>query len=307
VSAQEPPSDDYLVSEEGRRFRVRFDPASRIWAGVSGAFGNSPGGAITATLELDVGVGYRAVYTWGQGQDEIIWRLDNRWVAGRLWPLHTPVEGVPGLDMALYSVSMHRHDESPRIVLPMSPPVSVPFPFDIGIEIEMGRVFVPAYLPISMTNGANGEGVPMVRVGVLRASAFLDPWRSGRPGRSLEIGVGARYDVEPTGSPTLAEPRMLHRVAPGTAASLRFRFQTDDGLLTLDGRGDFIPHWTSESTWRFMALGSARIERTLLAINDQPISAYFDGSYRHTPESVHTQASDDVRLSAGVAFNISLK
>jgi hypothetical protein len=302
AAAEEP--SDYAVSEEGRRFRVRFDPASRIWAGASVATEGRVQTGVGATLEVDLGIRYRAVYTWGKGIDQIIWQMDHRWIAGRLWPLRREVMGVPGLEMALYGASLHRHDESPSIVLPLSPPVGVPFPFDVGFEMELGRVFVPAYLPVS---AADGSGLPMLRVGVLRATAFVDPWRSGRPGRSLEIGVGARYEIEPYANPTLEDPLIVHRVAPGTAGSVRFRYQTDDGLLTLDARGDVLPHWNTEGSWKLMALVSARVERTLLAINDQPITAYVDGGYRRTPETSRTEAADDLRLSVGLAFGLSLR
>ena len=84
--AEEPPGGDYLVSEEGHPFRVRFDPASRIWAGASGSFAYTPEGRVETTLELDVGIGYRAIYSWGEGIDSIVWQIDHRWLAGRLFP-----------------------------------------------------------------------------------------------------------------------------------------------------------------------------------------------------------------------------
>jgi hypothetical protein len=298
------PPDDTRVSPEGRRYRVRFNPAGRIWVGFYGAFGHDADDDAQATGELNLGISYRNLTVAGRGGDQIIWQIDHRFLAGWLWPLRRELEGVPVLDATLYSASFHRHDESPHMVLPFSPPISLPFPFDVGFETEVGRVFVPAYLPAALSDG---EPVPRVGVGVLRASLFLDPWRSGRPGQSLEIGVGARYDVDVIGSPTLDSPKIVHRVAPLTAASLRFRFQTDDGLSVFETRGDFIPHWTSEKRWAFAATANAHVERTLIAVNDQPVAAVLEGGYRRTASTDETEKIDDVRVTLGLAFNLQLQ
>lgn len=302
AAAAEP--SDYLVSQEGHPFRVRFDPASRVRLGAGAAFGLNPEGGVDSTLEATGGIGVRTIYTWGKGFDEVVWQVDHRFTSGRLWPLRRSVEGAPALDMTLYGAFLRRHDEEPSIALPLSPPVSVPFPFDIGFEAEVGRVFVPAYFPALVVGGAR---VPFVRTTVLRMTMFLDPWRSAKPGRSIEIGVGAQYDIEPYATPSFDDPNVIHRVAPGTVGSLRLRFQTDDGLLSVRIGGDVIPHWTSETTWRVMALGSARIERTLVAINDQPVTLVLDGDYRRNPESSFTEASNDVRVGLGVELGVSLR
>jgi hypothetical protein len=302
--APEDGGSDYLTSSEGRRFRVRFDPASRIWFGISAAMGRRSDRPVAFLPEVGAGLSYRSVYKSGIGTDQVIWQIDQRVLAGWAWPLSRPVENVPALDMTLYAASLLRHDEAPSIVLPLSPPVSVPFPFDVGLEAEVGRVFVPSYLPVSLAGGAP---VPMVHIGVVRAAALIDPWRSGEPGRSFEIGAGVRYDLDAYAEPTLKTPKVVHRVAPMTAASLRFRFQTEDGLTGVDCRGDVIPHWTSESTWKLSALSAVHLERTLIAINDQPIAAVLDGDYRLAPSTKQVDTTHDFRVSLGFAFALPLK
>lgn len=297
-------TDEIRVSPEGHPYRVRFNPAGRIWLGLSGAVGSDAEDDAQATTEVNLGISYRSLSIAGKGEDQIIWQIDHRILAGWMWPLRRQVLGVPALDATLYSASFHRHDESPRMVLPFSPPISLPFPFDVGFETEVGRVFVPAYLPEALSDGSR---VPMVGVGALRATLFLDPWRSGRPGQSLEIGVGARYDIDLIGSPTLETARILHRVAPLTAASLRFRYQTDDGLSVLDTRGDFIPNWTNEGRWEISALASAHLERTLIAVNDQPLAVVLDGAYRRTAATDETERIDDLRLTLGLTFNLQIQ
>jgi hypothetical protein len=201
---------------------------------------------------------------------------------------------VPPLDASLYAVSMLRHDASPSIVLPTSPPVGIPFPFDVGFDAEVGRITSLAY-------PSHHE----VRVGVAHASVILDPWRSGAPGRSFAIGLGARYDLE-TGTSGPKVP-ILHRVAPMTAASLRFRIQTSDGLTVLDARGEAVPHYTSEGSWRFLALSSLHLERALIAIADQPIAAVLDGSYRYDPPRSDAAGVSDFRVTLGLSVNLMLR
>jgi hypothetical protein len=98
----------------------------------------------------------------------------------------------------------------------------------------------------------------------------------------------------------------VHRVAPGTAASLRMRFESLDGLWVLDARGEVVPHWTSEGRWAVGALGQTHVERTLIAINDEPIAAFFDAGWRLVPASLELAALHDLRVSLGVSFGLDL-
>lgn len=75
----------------------------------------------------------------------------------------------------------------------------------------------------------------------------------------------------------------------------------------MDCRGEVVPHWTSEDAWRLMVLWSARVERTLLAVNDQPIAAVLDGGYRRLPETAEVVSSHDVRVTLGLAFHLQLR
>jgi hypothetical protein len=88
---------------------------------------------------------------------------------------------------------------------------------------------------------------------------------------------------------------------------VRFRYQSDDGLLSLDLFGEAAPHWTSDNTWSFLANASARVDRTLIAINDRPIGAYAQVAYRYLPEGLGAPALHDVRGTVGIAASLSLK
>jgi hypothetical protein len=302
-AAVEAPDAAYQQSPEGHRFRVGFDPASRVSLGLAGAATRGHTGAPAAAPEVTAGVSYRTFRASGLGRDRVSWQVDHRVLEGWVQPLARPA-GLPAFDAALYRVDLLRHDGSPSVVLPMSPPVGIPFPFDVGLATEVGRVTSPAFAPAA--RGA-ATPVPALHVGVVKAALLLDPWRSGVPGRSFEIGIGARYDLDLEGAPTLASPRVIHRVAPMTAGSLRFRIQSRDGLSLADVRGEVVPHWTSEGAWAFLAQSAVRLERVILAVNDQPIAAVLDGGYRRYPATRGAEGSSDFRVSLGLSLDLALR
>jgi len=159
----EPPPDeasrDHRISPEGRRFRVRFDPASRARIGAASAIALDPRGASPARpgLEIDAGVAYRAWLPSGAGSARVVWQVDHRVLAGWVAPTARTLTGAPTLDAALYSASLLRHDESPRVVLPTSPPVSVPFPFNdqpIAAVVQGSYRLLPPTLSLSLRGSA---------------------------------------------------------------------------------------------------------------------------------------------------------
>ncbi len=302
VQAQE----GYQTSPEGHAFRVRFDPESRIRLGFGDALGRGGArdGAAAQAPEVTGGIAYRQIATRGEGKEKIVWQIDHRFVSGWMHPLRRASRPLPAFDAAVYTVTALRHDELPSIVLPSSPPVSLAFPFDVGFQAQLGQASVPERLPVASAGGAR---VPIVRVGVMHAALILDPWRSGVVGRSLEIGVGARYDIDTYGPPSLQAPKVLHRVAPMTAASLRLRTQSGDGLWLVDCRGEVVPHWTSEGIWRVAGGAGARVERIVLALNDEPIAAVVEGGYQLLPATRDVGLTHEVRVSLGLSFNLTLK
>jgi hypothetical protein len=301
--------DDHATAADGTRYRVRFDPASHVWIGGGVTLLRGPFGPVAAP-EVDAGVAYRTVSVSGAGAERVSWQIDQRVLAGYVVPRPGAGGGTPPLDASVYAISMLRHDASPRIVLPTSPPVGIPFPFDVGFASEVGRVTI-SDRPAS----ARGDGLPAVRVGVVRADMIFDPWRSGRPGRSLELGIGARYDIDAYaaawGAPSAGSVadllHVVHRVAPMTAGSLGLRLQTDDGLLSLACHGEVVPHLTSEGGWKTMASGSAHVERTLVAVNDAPIAAVLEGGYRFVPSTRDLDAVSDYHVSLGLAWSLPLR
>lgn len=301
---------DFRVSKEGRRFRVQFDPESRIRAGVASTVARTTNGKVSGSVEIHAGISFRRRRAWGEGPTRVEWQIDNRFLTGWVAPDVQPFGTLPALDATFYAVTAHRHDLAPRIVLPSSPPASIPFPFDVGFDSEFGRVTVTRVAPLGTRDALP---IAFMRVGVARATAFIDPLRSNHPGRSIEIGLGVRYDIDLFGAQTgsgnsdsILPPRLVHRIAPGTAGSLRIRFESLDGLWAWDSRGEVVPHWSSERKWALGAFASTHLERTLIAINDEPIAAFFDAGWRLVPASLEMATLHDLRFSLGVTLGLDL-
>ncbi len=305
AAADETPEATYETSPSGHRFRTSFDPASRIALGLAGVLERGPGGGPAGAPELTAGIWYRNVSASGAGRERVSWQIDHRIVDGWVEPLgHAGGTRLPVFDASLYSANLLRHDASPSLVLPTSPPVGIPFPFDVGIDTEVGHVTAPAFAPAARAPGKGA--VPALHVGVARAALLLDPWRSGVAGRSFEIGLGARYDVDVQGAPTLASPRLIHRVAPMTAGSLRFRAQSLSGRSAADVRAEVAPQWTSEGRWALMASSAVRLSRVLVALDDQPIAAVLDGGYRLYPATHRAESASDFHVSLGLSVDLQL-
>jgi hypothetical protein len=294
-------ADDYALDETGTHpFRVRFDPASRLSFGSSVALRRGPDGRSEPTSELDFGLSYRGAPRTSTGAT---WQLDHRFVSGFVQPSRIAGQRWPALDVTPYSLDMLRHDESPHVVLPLSPPVSVPFPFDVGFQAQLARVVVGS----AWIQAHDDRRLAFARLGVVRAAIVLDPWRSGIPGRSFEIAFALRYDVDAYGFGSEIAPTYVHRFAPLSATSLRFRYQSLDGLTTLFLRTEAAPHWTSEKRWALEGIADARVERTILAIEDQPITLGFEAAYRYAPATTFTFAQHELRAAAGVSFALNLR
>lgn len=278
---------NFSVDEKGQSFRVRFDPASEVRLGlITKASGGSEQFAASSALEL--GVLYRSFVEFGdKEEDRITWQLDHRFLAGRIRP-GDQVE----LDLTAYGGSFLRHSAAPYMVLPTDPPQRFYFPFDVGVETRVGRVRLDP---------------EFIRLGLARAAVLLDPWRSGKAGNSLEFGVGVSYDLDLTGGPAFEDPGVVHRVAPFTAVSVRWRLQDADGLTRFDLRGDLTPHWASTGGWELSAEAAARFERVLVAVNDEPVALVLEAGYQRLPPAPNYAGAHEFTCLAGLAFGFQLK
>jgi hypothetical protein len=159
----------------------------------------------------------------------------------------------------LYRGLFLRQSRAGTITLPLSPPVALALPFDIGLLAEVGRF--DGVLPAPST------------VGIVRGEVVADFWRAHRPGCWLLAGVGARYDAalaRDDAGLLIAD----HRVAPMTAVSIAAHAQRDDGLLAGGARAEVTRRWSSVRGWEEALRVEGEVEAIPLAINDRPLSLF---------------------------------
>jgi len=285
----------FVTDEQGRSFRVRFDPGSRVWLGALSGAGLSGRGA-RHLPELDLGAGWRSIFRFDQ--EGIQWELDHRFAAGRLSPVPGESGRGPLLDLTGYGFTFLRHAQEPYLLWPGSPPSRLFFPFDVGLEAQVGRLRLAP---------GRGDSPDLLRLGAARAVLFLDPWRPGRPGCGLSLGLLVRYDVDLVGKPGLAGAEAVHRLVPLTGGAVRLRFQDSDGLTFIDARAEGWGHWATQGGWGYGLQAQARFERVLIAIDDQPLSAVIEAAADRHPPAGPFPAAWEGRIQAGLSFGFQLR
>jgi hypothetical protein len=244
VGVLAPPA--WITGPDGVRFRVRFDPGERLILG-AGTDGTAP------VIELGLRLrSERPTPGW-----DVHWKREHDLLQARLEPGH--------IDGALYRGLFLRQSREGTLTLPLTPPVALPLPFDVGLRTEVGQ--------LAGSLGVPRPGEPALRAGVVHGEVLADFWRSPLPGRWLAMGAGARYDVGLARGATGA-PAPDHLVAPMTALSLAVHGEQGDGLLAGGLRAEGAYRWSSVRGWEPSWRAEAEGEATPLAINDRPLSVY---------------------------------
>jgi hypothetical protein len=246
---------DWIVRPDGTRFRVRFDPGQRLLLGAAADVRAASAGPARAAPAFEVGLLLRSPpppVGW-----EIAWRPDQEVAHLRLGP------GGGGAGMAadgvLYRGLFLRRSRAGTVTLPLSPPVALPLPFDIGLLAEVGRF--EGALPAPGT------------VGIVHGEVVADFWRSARAGCWLLAGVGARYDAG-LARDDAGQLTADHRIAPMTALSVAAHAQRGDGLIAGGARVEAARRWSSARGWEEALRVEGELEAIPLAVNDRPLSLF---------------------------------
>ena len=242
----------WIERPAGVRFRVRFDPGERLVLG-GGTTADGTGGGASPTAEWSLRLRSEPAAPGG----DVYWKRDHDLLQLRLAPAR--IEG------ALYRGLFLRHSREGTLTIPLSPPVAVSLPFDVGLRTELGQLVGPLGIP--------GVGQPRLRAGVVHGQVLADFWRSPQPGRWLVAGLGASYDVGLArgAAGTLAPD---HLVAPMTVLVVALHDERSDGLLAGGLRAEAAYRWSSMRNWERSFHAEAEGEATPFALNDRPLSVY---------------------------------
>jgi len=286
-------ADDFSTDEQGREFRVSFDPGTRWALGAAAHFESDAGDSPLDTAAVfSHAFEVRVVSEYGAGDEYVRWQFDSGILLADVRPWSTGFGGAPALDATAYDGAYFRHAAEPYVTLPGNPPERLYFPFDIAFEVEAGHVLIePAPL------------ADFLRVDVLRGAVLLDSWRPDGVGDCLQLGVGPSYGLDLGKNPG-GHIAVVHRVAPFSAFEARFRLQDDPGLTVFDAKAIVAPSWASVGGWGLELEGSLRFERILLAVNDEPLAFVAEANYRRLSDTEKTV--DLVRATAGLSWMFQL-
>src|SRR4051812_46056207 len=174
-----PPAPIWIADANGQPFRVRFDPGQRF---IVAAGAETSAGALGAPrFAVEIGLllrDDRPAPAW-----DVHWKRNHEIAHLRL----RPGDGAGAVvDGALYRGIFLRQSREGTLTLPLSPPIALPLPFEVGVLVEVGRLHGAL---------APEPAGPAVDVGVVHGEVLADFWRSRQPGRWLTLGVGGRYEV----------------------------------------------------------------------------------------------------------------
>jgi len=275
----------------GRRFRVRFDPGERLVlgggvetrAGDFAGLGAAPGFAVELGLLLR---DERPAPGW-----DVHWKRNHEIARLRLHPA-AGARGA-GIDGALYRGIFLRQSREGTLTLPVTPPLALSLPFDVGVRVEVGRV-----------HGALSPdpGGPPFDAGVFNGEVLADFWRSRQPGRWLTVGVGGRYEVGLRRDGAGA-PLRDHRVSPMSTLAVALHSERADGLAAGGLRAEASHRWSSARGWERAYRVDADLEVTPLAANDRPLALFAVVSADTAPDLPRPE----LRAMAGIRISQPLR
>jgi hypothetical protein len=262
----------WMTDGQGRRFRVRFDPGERLFAG-AGAVGMAATGSSRFEPAAEIGLSLRAAPP--PPDAPVFWKRDHELGHLRLG------RGGDGLaldvDGRLYQAVLLRHSREGSLTIPTTPPLRLALPFDVGVRVALGRL--SGSLPLT-------SPVSALEAGVVRGEALADFLRSEHPGRWLAIGAVGYYDVRLERRPDGSLGRD-HRVMPLTAGCIWLHGESARGLVAGGIHAELGRAWSSQRHWGQALRVEGEVEVTPLAVNDLPLSLVLSAmmeSGRHTPD-----------------------
>jgi hypothetical protein len=283
--AETPPI--WVTDASGARFRVRFDPGERliVAAGAETAAGDLAGLRAAPAFAVELGLllrGERPAPGW-----DVHWKRNHEIAHLRLHP--AAGTGGAAVDGVLYRGLFLRQSREGTLTLPVTPPVALPLPFDVGVLVEVGHLH-GALWPEA--------GGPPVDAGIFHGEVLADFWRSRQPGRWLTLGVGGRYEVG-VQRDVAGSLERDHRVSPMSTLALALHGERADGLTAGGVRAEASHRWSSVRGWERAYRVDADAEVTPLAANDRPIALFAIASAVSSPDMPRSE----LRVMAGLRFS----
>jgi hypothetical protein len=206
-----------------------------------------------------------------------------------------PAAGARGaaVEGALYRGIFLRQSREGTLTLPLTPPLALSLPFDVGVLVEVG------HLHGALSPQAGG---PPLDAGVFHGEVLADFWRSRQPGRWFTVGVGGRYEVGMQRDAGEAL-HLDHQVSPMTTLSVALHGERADGLAAGGVRAEASHRWSSTRGWERAYRVDADAEVTPLAANDRPLALFAAATADTAPDLPRPE----LRVMAGIRFSQPLR
>jgi hypothetical protein len=239
-------------ADDGETFDTCFDPGNGIELGTgallrvgqSGTrFGASANGAILIRTERS-----------SMSKEGTLWFNEHRFLTTRAQ--------ADSLLVSAYQANFRRHLKEGFLLVPTTPPIRLPFPFDVSINVSAlryeRRVFEGA--GYSLETG--------------RAAILLDPIRS--PTGSIRLAIGPSLSH---GLRVREGNELQQEFSPLTSLYGEFVAETDDGWWNVRANALAGYVFTIDGSSFLRVRSEAMVERLLFAVNDQPVAVRLSGTY----------------------------
>lgn len=265
------------IDSHGRPFRVCFDPGTGLDLSLGAAYGDAEpqhGGA------SDVRLAFRWRRDLRSRAGNLEWLRDMTFLEAR--GLFTNGDTEPRTARALLWRGVFiRHRASPFLLVPGPRPLRFPFPFDVGLLVEVGGAARDRARP--------GE----VQLAPIRSALLLDLGGHGVL-RRLAFGPEVAWTVRISD-----RAETVHGLVPFTAGVVDGRAESRDGLhaaaLTVRGGSSLSVPGGAE---KFLEAALA-LERVVLAVNDRPVALYAEGTFRGGPGGRAAEVAVGLRAGLG--------
>ena len=241
------------TTARGGRFATCFDPGNRLSI-TAGSAGFGAGVALRHVIRFD-------------DEPDLVWKMSHAVLDVGYAGFEDRFAGLA------YRGRFLRHARDGHLVLPFGLPRTIFLPFDIGAEVEVGRL---AWRP----------GDPIADVGVVKTALLIDLARSASFRWRLAFGPVGRWDMAVVRDPARVDH---HVVAPFSAGLADASFESKNGILLAALRVEAGTAWHSIGGWRPELTASATLERIVIAVNERPVALVLGSGYASATDELTVQ------------------
>lgn len=244
--------------EDGESFPTCFDPGNGFELGV---FGFDRIGVQSGDMHVSptfTGAILLRTERTSVSKEGTLWFNEHRFLDTRA----QPDSNQRSLLVTAYQANLRRHLKQGFLLVPSTPPIRLPFPFDFSINLSLLRYERRVF---------EGGGYT-VETG--RAAVLLDPLRSPTGAIRLAVGPSLSHELRVRQGGDVTQ-----EFSPMTSLYGEFVAETDDGWWNVRASGLAGYVFTPDGNTFFRARAEGSVDRLLFALNDQPIDLRLSGSY----------------------------